>query len=186
MSHRVFANLQTGTADQVDGFAYVIDADMLDDQSREVLEDSDTVGHYGPEAISIIEAWAAPLEAVLDIVEGLRRVVFPTVSRRSAGWVGTGTLRSAVSIIEADVEGSLEAVRDAAVVELRRALLILDALASRTFDAGAVLELLDMEPSGLRMALEAELEDEVRRVADGFEEVVLGERDALEASGGES
>ncbi len=76
-------------------------------------------------------------------------------------------------------ETTLFEVRDAAVAELRRALLILDALAygrgRHSIWSGEWLEALELQPSGLRSALEAAalddrhaLEDRVRaEILDG-------------------
>lgn len=155
MSGRLFVNLETGTVDPLDESAYVLDVDRLDDEQRSVLESCEDFGSFDPAAVALVEAVAMPLEVAVDVVDVLRRVVFPVASSRSAGWVGTGTLRGAVSMIGADLDGPLLEVRDAAVAELRRALLILDTLASSTLDAGAVLDGLEVEPSGLRSALEA-------------------------------
>lgn len=165
MSGRLFVNLETGTVDQLDAAAYVLDVDVLDDGQRTVLESCEDFGSFDPAAVALVEAVSMPLDAAVEVVDVLRRVVFPVASSRSGGWVGVGTLRAAVSMIGADLDGPSLEVRDAAVVELRRALLILDTLASSTLDAGAVLDGLEVEPSGLRSALEA---------------VVLNDRHALE------
>lgn len=151
----VFVNLHTGTTDGLDESAYALDLDVLDDDARAALERCEDFGSFDPRGVEVVEAVAMPLDVAVEVVDVLRRVVFPVASSRSAGWVGTGTLRAAVSMIGADLDGPLLEVRDAAVVELRRALLILDTLASSTLDAGAVLEGLEVEPSGLRLALES-------------------------------
>lgn len=173
MSGRVFVNLETGTVDGLDGSAYCIDVELLDDGQRSTLESCEDFGSFPPDAVRVVESVAMPLEVAVDIVDALRRVAFPVASSRSPGWVGVGTLRSAVSMIAAPVgfvEGSvppaLLEVRDAAVVELRRALLILDTLASRSIDAAAELDALEVNPSGLRSALE-ELDNGTRgRLSD--------------------
>ena len=161
----VFMNLDTGTVDGLAESAYALDLDVLDVDQRALLESCEDFGSCDPAAVALVEAVAMPLEAAVEVVDVLRRVVFPVASSRSAGWVGTGTLRGAVSMIGADLDGPLLEVRDGAVAELRRALLILDTLASSTLDAEAMLEALELHPSGLRSALEA---------------VVLNDRHALE------
>lgn len=161
----VFVNLDTGTSDGLGESAYAIDLDVLDDGQRTVLESCEDFGSFDPAAVALVEAVSMPLDAAVEVVDVLRRVVFPVASSRSAGWVGTGTLRAAVSMIGADLDGPSLEVRDAAVAELRRALLILDTLASSTLDAEAMLEALELHPSGLHSALEA---------------VVLNDRHALE------
>lgn len=129
MSNRyLFANVDTGTVDPVDESAYVVDVDALDECQRDALDACEAYGSFDPAARALVEAVAIPLESAVEIVEGLRRVVFPTVSRRSAGWVGTGTLRVAVSMLDAELDGSLDEVRRLAVADLRRALLTLDSL----------------------------------------------------------
>lgn len=158
MSGRLFVNLETGTVDPLDESAYVLDVERLDDDMRAALERCEDFGSFDPAAVAIVEAVAMPLDAVVEVVEVLRRVAVPSTIR-SLGWVGVGTLRGAVSMVDADLDGPLEAVRDGAVAELRRALLILDTLASSTLDAGAVLDGLEVEPSGLRSALEAVLDE---------------------------
>ena len=162
MSGRVFVNLETGTADGLDESAYCIDVELLDEAQRSVLDSCEDFGSFDPAAVALVESVGMPLAVAVDIVDALRRVAFPVASSRSAGWVGTGTLRSAVSMIEApvgfvggSVPPALLEVRDAAVVELRRALLILDTLASRSIDLAAELDALEVHPSGLRSALEA-------------------------------
>lgn len=151
MSGRLFVNLETGTVDPVDESAYVLDVERLDDEQLSVLESCEDFGSFSPAAVAIVEAVAMPLEAVVEV---LRRVAVPSTIR-SLGWVGVGTLRSAVSMVDAELDGPLLEVRDGAVAELRRALLILDTLASGTLDAEAMLEALELHPSGLHSALEA-------------------------------
>lgn len=141
MNGRLFVNLETGTVDPLDASAYVLDVDRLDDDMRAALERCEDFGSFDPRGVDVVEAVAMPLEAVVDVVEVLRRVAVPSTIR-SLGWVGVGTLRGAVSMVDADLDGPLLEVRDAAVAELRRALLILDTLASSTLDAEAMLDVI--------------------------------------------
>ena len=68
----VFVNLDTGTTDGLAESAYAIDLDRLDDGQREVLEDADTVGHYGPEAEAVVTTVGVSL---LPLVAGLGAAV---------------------------------------------------------------------------------------------------------------
>ncbi len=143
-----FVDVESGTVEEVGASTWCVEVAILTRDEAEVLGECEPTGFYGETALEILDARGVALERALDVVAGLCGSTLLDVESLARGV-------ASAQVLSLDV-WRLEAVRRAAVDELRRALLMLECIGSGDFDSTQAvewLEVVESQPSGLHGAL---------------------------------